>query len=274
MPDGRMVLHAGCGYRVRMDESSGSSERHRNAGAGRLGGLDERRVVVIGGGSGIGLAIARAGLDAGAHVVLAGRSMRRLEAALASLDAGDRARALPCDVAREADVAALFERSGPIDHVVVTAADLAYQPISTFDIAAARRATDSKLLGALLVAKHAGPRLPQHGSITFTSGVASERPLARGSMVAAVNGALASFVRAAAIELAPVRVNALSPGWVDTELWEAIGDKEAKFAAMAERLPARRIGRPEELAHAAVFLMENTFTTGAVLAVDGGHRFA
>jgi len=108
----------------------------------------------------------------------------------------------------------------------------------------------------------------------LTTGVASERPLPGGSLTATVNGGLHSFVRGAAIELAPIRVNALSPGWVDSELWDAIGtDKTAAFSAMSARLPVGRIGTPSDLGHAAVFLMENDFTTGAVLTVDGGHRF-
>ena len=171
-------------------------------------------------------------------------------------------------------MARLFEQTPSAAHAVVTAADLAYQPIASFELEAARRAVDSKLLGALLVAKYAAPRLAAGGSLTFTTGVASERPLPRGSMVAAVNGALNCFIRGAAIELAPLRVNALSPGWVDTELWDVIGPgKATAFAAKAERLPVGRIGTAEDLAHAAIFLMENEFTTGTVLDVDGGHRF-
>jgi NAD(P)-dependent dehydrogenase (short-subunit alcohol dehydrogenase family) len=161
-----------------------------------------------------------------------------------------------------------------VDHVVVTAAQLTYQAIGELELDAVRRALDSKIVGAVLIAKHAPAHLPPAGSITFTTGVASERPLPRGSIVAAVNGALNSFVRGAARELAPIRVNALSPGWVDSELWDAIGgDKAALFASMAARLPVGRIGQPDDLGHAAVFLMENQFTTGTVLTVDGGHRF-
>lgn len=236
-------------------------------------GLEDRTAVVVGGGSGIGLAVAREALARGAEVVLAGRSRERLERALAGLAAGPRARAVAADVRREDDVVRLFEAVRQADHVVVTAIVPGYQPIAAFDLEAARAVVESKLLGALLVAKHGAPRLRPGGSLTFTTGIAAERPMPRGSMVAAVNGALAAFVRAAALELAPLRVNALSPGWVDTEIWDAVaGDgKAATFAAMAERLPARRIGRPEDLAHAAAFLMENGFTTGSVLHVDGGH---
>jgi NAD(P)-dependent dehydrogenase (short-subunit alcohol dehydrogenase family) len=237
--------------------------------------LKDQTVVIVGGGSGIGFGVARACLARGARVVLAGRTASKLERALEALEARERAHAQVADISQEADVARLFEQTARVDHVVVTAADLAYQPIRDFEPSAARRALESKLLGALLVCKHAARRLNPRGSITLTSGVASERPLPRGSMVAAVNGALHSFVRGAALELAPMRVNALSPGWVDSELWDTLGiDKTAAFAAMAQRLPAGRIGQPEDLAHAAIFLLENEFTTGAVLTVDGGHRFA
>jgi len=236
--------------------------------------LMNRTVLIIGGGSGVGLGVARVCLSRGARVVLAGRTPAKLERALAALQVGERARAVAADVSREADVVGLFEQAADVEHVVVTAAELAYQPIRDFDVEAARRATDSKLLGALLVAKHAARRLRAGGSVTFTSGVASDRPLVRGAWVAALNGGLNSFVRGAALELAPIRVNALSPGWVDSELWDAVGvDKAPLFAAMAERLPVGRIGTPDDLGHAAAFLMENEFTTGAVLTVDGGHRF-
>jgi len=237
--------------------------------------LKDQTVVIVGGGSGIGFGVARACLARGARIVLAGRTASKLERALDALQAHDRGLAIAADISQEADVARLFEQTPRVDHALVTAADLAYQPIRDFEASAARRALESKLLGALLVCKHAARRLNSSGSITLTSGVASERPLPRGSMVAAVNGALHSFVRGAALELAPIRVNALSPGWVDSELWDTLGlDKTAAFSAMAQRLPAGRIGRPEDLGHAAVFLMENEFTTGAVLTVDGGHRFA
>jgi NAD(P)-dependent dehydrogenase (short-subunit alcohol dehydrogenase family) len=106
------------------------------------------------------------------------------------------------------------------------------------------------------------------------SGIAAERPGPGGAVVAAVNGALMSLVRALALELAPVRVNALSPGWIDTPFWDTFaGDaKPQRFEQHARRLPVRRMGTPEDTAHAALFLLGNGFTTGEVLHVDGGHR--
>jgi len=238
--------------------------------------LEGRKVVVIGGSSGIGLAVVRAVLAEGGQIVIASRGKDKLEKVRAELGAGSRVRTAVVDIGREEDVARLFDEAGEVHHVVVTAADAAYQPIRTFDIAAARRVIDSKLLGPFIVAKHAAGHVVPRGSITFTSGIAFERPAPNGSMVAAVNGALVSLARALAIELAPIRVNAISPGWIDTPIWDKLaGDgKSAVFQKMAERLPAGRIGRPEELAHAMIFLMENDFTTGTVLHVDGGHRLA
>ncbi|MBO0782458.1 MAG: SDR family oxidoreductase, partial [Ktedonobacteraceae bacterium] len=164
---------------------------------------------------------------------------------------------------------------GRFDHLVVTAAgDLAYQPIRELDLDAARRTIDSKLVAALLLAKHAAAHIDTHGSITFTAGIAAERPLPNGVVVATVNGALFSLAYGLALSFAPIRVNVLSPGWVDTPIWEAIAgaNKPAMFEQMAQRLPVGRIGRPADIAHAAIFLMENEFTTGTVLPVDGGQR--
>jgi len=150
----------------------------------------------------------------------------------------------------------------------------AYQLLPSLDIAAVRRMLDSKLIGPLLLAKHGAPVLSPGGSITFTSGIAAYRPAPRGSAVAAANGALASLAAALAVELGPIRVNAVSPGWVDTPIWETVaGDaKAATLEAMAQRLLVGRIGQPEDIADAIRFLMRNTFVTGTVLHVEGGHR--
>jgi NAD(P)-dependent dehydrogenase (short-subunit alcohol dehydrogenase family) len=110
--------------------------------------------------------------------------------------------------------------------------------------------------------------------MTFISGIAAYRPAARGSVVAAVNAALEGLVRALAVELAPIRVNAVSPGWVDTTIWTQVaGDRKAEMlAAMAERLPVGRVGQPEDIADAISFLIGNGFSTGTTLHVEGGHR--
>jgi NAD(P)-dependent dehydrogenase (short-subunit alcohol dehydrogenase family) len=237
------------------------------------------RVVIIGGSSGMGLALARALLAAGAEVTVAGRSPDRLAAAaqqLAQLAGPGRLRTVVADVTSEPDVEGLLAGAGTIDHVVVTATDArgAYQPVATFDADAARDLIAAKLLGPVVVAKHAAPRIAPGGSVTFTSGIAAYRPLPGATMVAAVNGALASIAAALAVELAPIRVNVVSPGWVDTPVWDAIAgaDKRARLAAMAGRLPVGRVGQPDDIAKAFLALLHNGFITGTVLHVDGGHR--
>jgi NAD(P)-dependent dehydrogenase (short-subunit alcohol dehydrogenase family) len=236
--------------------------------------MQNQCVVVVGGSSGIGLGIARAAQAAGADVVIVGRSRQKLDTALADFAGGAPPRALAADVTNETDVRQLFAQVGTFDHLVSTVADLAYQPIREFDLDAMHRSVNSKLISSLLLAKHGGDRARPGGSLTFTSGIAAYRPMPRGALVAALNGALASLARALALELAPVRVNVVSPGWVDTPIWDSVAgaNKTAMQQAMAGRLPVGRIGRPEDIAQAVLALMGNGYITGTVLHVDGGQR--
>jgi NAD(P)-dependent dehydrogenase (short-subunit alcohol dehydrogenase family) len=137
---------------------------------------------------------------------------------------------------------------GPLDHIVTTAADIegSYKLLPSLEIAAARRVVDSKFIGPLLLAKYGAPILSSTGSITFTSGIAAYRPAARGSVVAAINGALASLAYALAVELGPIRVNVVSPGWVDSPIWKFVAGeaKTAMLDGMAKRLPVGGIGQP------------------------------
>ncbi|MFD7873725.1 SDR family oxidoreductase [Streptomyces sp. NPDC059766] len=231
--------------------------------------------IIIGGGSGMGLALARTLLAEGMDVTIVGRTVDRLTTARTQLERSGHGKisTVVADMTQEEDVAALFARVERVDHVVVTAADATGVYGRTADLAteAARSVVDTKLLGAWLVGKYASGRVT--GSITYTSGINAYRPNGSNTIMAAANGALASLAYGLAIELAPVRVNVVSPGWVDTALWDQLGmDKEAAFAALAERLPARRIGTPEDIAQAFSSVMHNGFITGTVLHVDGGHR--
>jgi len=234
--------------------------------------LASSHLLVFGGSSGIGLGIARHALARGATVTLASRSAARLTAAATALDAGDRVTTAAVDVTDEPAVRDLVTRR-PVDHIVQSTFDGDYAPIRAMELGNARRVIESKLIGLLLLAKHAG--LPPHGSLTVVSGVAADRPMPGGSVVCAVNGALHAVVRALALELAPCRVNALSPGWVDTPAWDRFGDVKSRLhAEHARSIPAGRVGHVDDLAHAAIYLLENRFTTGEVLHVDGGSRFA
>lgn len=236
----------------------------------------DKRVLIVGGSSGMGLALARRCLDAGAQVIIAGRSEERLAEARASLGEPSALETIVTDIAQEQQVATLLERIGRLDHIVTTAADIegAYELLPALDLKAAQKAVESKIYGPLLLAKHGAPRLSETGSLTFVSGIAAYRPLARGSVVAAVNAALEGLVRALAVELAPLRVNAVSPGWVDTPIWSFVaGDrKDEVLGTMARKLPVGRVGRPDDIADALFFVMGNGFTTGSVLHVEGGHR--
>ncbi len=238
--------------------------------------IANKKILVAGGGSGMGLALAKYCLEAGAQVIIAGRNGDRLARACEELHRPSQLKAVVADIAREDQVANLFDEVGPIDHVVSTAADIAgaYELLPSLDLEAAQRVVESKLYGPLLLAKYGAPKLSTAGSITFVSGIAAYRPAPRGAVVAAVNAALEGLVRALAIELAPIRVNAVSPGWVDTSIWTFVaGDKKDEtLTAMAKRLPVGRVGQPVDIADAIAFLMGNTFTTGTILHVEGGHR--
>ena len=236
----------------------------------------QEHTLIVGGSSGMGLSLAESLLADGPQVTIAGRTQERLDEARRYLPQSALLSTVVTDITKEDEVIKLFGQMGSIDHIVTTAATLdgVYRLLPELELSAIRRAIDSKLLGPLLLAKYGAPSLSSHGSITFTSGIAAYRPAARGSVVAAVNGALASLAYALAIELAPIRVNVVSPGWVDSPIWAAVagGKKAEMLGAMADRLPVGRVGQPADIAQAIQFLMSNGFATGTVLHVDGGHR--
>jgi NAD(P)-dependent dehydrogenase (short-subunit alcohol dehydrogenase family) len=229
-------------------------------------------VVIIGGSSGMGLAVARRCLADGATVVIAGRSRERLEAARGELACPDRLQAVTADIGNRAQIAALFEHAGTVRHLVVTAADVPYGPVTALTEDSLMRAVRSKLLGPFFAAQEAAPRMTAGTSMTFTSGIAAYRPAPGGSLAAIVNGALESMVRALALELAPIRVNAVSPGWVDTPLWDQLATpdaKQARLSQMAARLPGNRLAGPADIAHAISYLIEDNYVTGTVLHAAG-----
>ncbi|MBN9244050.1 MAG: SDR family oxidoreductase [Mesorhizobium sp.] len=236
----------------------------------------QQHVLIVGGSSGMGLALARQVLERGNNVTIAGRSTERLDQARGLLGNPAGLRTIAADITLEAEVERLFRSTDDLDHIVSTAADVSgvYVLLPEMDMATARRVIDSKVVAPILLAKHGAPRLKASGSITFTSGIAAYRPAPRGSVVAAVNGAIESLVYALALELAPVRVNAISPGWVDTPIWQQVaGDgKAAVLEGMAKRLPVGRAGKAEDIAQAIEAVMYNGFISGTVVHVDGGQR--
>jgi NAD(P)-dependent dehydrogenase (short-subunit alcohol dehydrogenase family) len=228
--------------------------------------LSGQRVVVVGGTSGMGLATVRAAAAQGAEVVAAGRR------ALDDREPIEGVRQAEVDVTDEASVRALFDGVGSVDHLFVSASPGSPGPFLEQDLAAARTFVDGKLLGSWACARYAAPRMPAGGSITFVTGVAAVRPPGNAAMVTAAFAAIEALSRALALELGPLRVNTIRPGYTDSEMWSGLSDPERDDLRrrVADALPAGRMGTPEDIAHAAVFLMTSHQTTGAVLEVSGG----
>ncbi|MFE6843926.1 SDR family oxidoreductase [Streptomyces sp. NPDC057686] len=233
--------------------------------------LDGKRLVVVGAGSHIGRTLALAASTAGAELILAGPDADRLAATANALPAP--ARIQPTDLTDEDSIAALAEAVGPVDHVVSTAAVPANGPVSGLVLADVQRAFAAKVFGPLLLAKHLAGRMNEGGSLTFFSGVAAWRPAPERVVMATTNGALSFLVEALAVELAPLRVNAVSPGIIDSGAWDRLGaDKEAFLRGVAGRNPARRTGTPDDVVRSVLYAIGNPFVTGTVLHVDGGAR--
>jgi NAD(P)-dependent dehydrogenase (short-subunit alcohol dehydrogenase family) len=228
--------------------------------------LEGKSVVVVGGSSGIGLATAALAKAQGATVTIASRSAERLSAAAGSIGA----RAIVADVTRDADVEALFKACGRIDHVVVTAAQLRTGPIKTLSIEDAKATMESKFWGAWRVARSAD--IAPGGSLTIVSGYFSIRPRAGVAIVSAANGALESLTRSLALELAPVRVNAVSPGLIDTPIRAAMPEEARRrmLEQTAASLPVKRVGLGEDVARQILAFQTIGFATGSIVYLDGG----
>jgi NAD(P)-dependent dehydrogenase (short-subunit alcohol dehydrogenase family) len=236
--------------------------------------LHGKRVVIIGGSSGIGLETARLALAEGAFVTIAGRSEERLRRASESIaPAGERLRAVVADLSDESSVRSLFAGESRVDHVFVPAGEL--RPgggdLMKADVDAMRSILEVRVLGVAHVVRQARPKM-EGGSITLMSGLYSTRPAPGVGMAVAALGAVEGLTRALALDLAPIRVNAVAPGVIDTPLWDSFGAQREAIYARGATLPVGRIGRPEEVAAAVIFLMSNGFVTGVVLPIDGGGR--
>ncbi|WP_432510056.1 SDR family oxidoreductase [Kineococcus sp. SYSU DK001] len=228
--------------------------------------LTGQSVLVVGTG-GIAVATARAAAGQGADVVLAGRDRARTRAAAEATGA----RAETLDLSDDASVAGLAARLGRVDHVVNLAAAPANGPVRDLDRAGLVRAFDAKVFGPTLLAG----ALDITTSLTLFSGFIAWRPAAGRVAMATANGAVTFLAQALAVELAPVRVNAISPGVVDSGSWDGLGEgKEEFLRATAGRNPARRTGTPDDLARAVLHVLTNPFLTATTLHVDGGGRFA
>ena len=233
--------------------------------------LKDRRIVITGGGTGIGLATAQFAASRGASVVLMGRRESKLQGAVEAIGAAATHRVL--DVTDGEAVMRAFKAIGPFDHLVTCAAGITIGAFEKLPESALREFFEVKFWGQVRAIRAALPSLSRNGSIVAMSGFLYRKPSAGYSAFAAANGAIEALVKVLAIELAPIRINALVPGQIDT-LREIIGEEanRGRAEAAAAKLPVGRIGTPEDVAHAALFLLENRFTTGTALDVDGGER--
>lgn len=229
--------------------------------------FEGKRLVVVGGSSGIARRIAADAHAEGAEVVLAGRDPARIGV--------PGIRAAFADFGEESSLKALADEVGELDYLVTLAAAPANGPVSALTRDAVVRAFDAKVIGPLLLARQFAPRFRDGGAIALFSGVAAWRPARERVVMATTNGAVAFLAEALAVELAPIRVNAVSPGIVDSGAWDRLGaGKDDFFRRTAEAIPARRVGHPADVAAATLQVLANPFVTGTVLHVDGGGRLA
>jgi NAD(P)-dependent dehydrogenase (short-subunit alcohol dehydrogenase family) len=230
--------------------------------------LQDRTVLVVGRGSGIARAITLLARAEGARVIVAGRDRDKLAEAYDEPDI----EAETVDVLDDESIAALARRVGRIDHLVSTVSARARGNLADLDRADLRLSFDTKVIGPTMLAKHFAPRIAPDGSIVLFSGVNAFKINVGYLGVAVTNGAVDFLTRSLAVELGPIRVNAISPGVIDTGIWDALGEqgKTEYFAHLSEHNPARRIGTVDDIAGAALFAMTNTFLTGMTLRVDGG----
>lgn len=231
---------------------------------------------MLGGSSGIGYAVAEYALEEGAQVVIASSNTQRVGAALKSLQALNMegaVRGSPLDLTDTHAVRQFFDHTGAFDHLVFTAGDsLRLGTVAQTELLLAKRAFDIHYWGALAAVKYGAPNLAKGGSIVLTTGIAALRPRSGWAFGASVCAAMEGLTRALAVELAPLRVNAVSPGLIATNLWQVMSgaDRQAMYQEVARRLPVGDVGEAREVAAAYVYLMESPFSTGQVHVVDGG----
>ena len=228
--------------------------------------LKGKKVVVVGGSSGIGLATAMLAKAEGAEVIIASRSADKVKAAADKIGATG----IAADVTNDDSVINLFKTCGAVDHVVVTAAQLRTGPFKTVAMDDVRATMEAKFWGCWRVARAA--QINTGGSLTLVSGFLSVRPRPNSAIVSAANGAIESLTRALALELAPIRVNNVSPGIIDTPIRAAMPEAARKemLAKAAAGLPVGRVGEAEDIGQQIIGFMKNGFASGVVMYLEGG----
>ncbi|SPM40324.1 NAD(P)-dependent dehydrogenase, short-chain alcohol dehydrogenase family, partial [Mycobacterium numidiamassiliense] len=230
--------------------------------------LHDKTVLVVGRAGGIARAIVLLARSQGARVIAAGRDRSKLASAYE--DPGISAEAV--DLTDDASIAALAERVGSVDHVVSTASARARGNLADLQRGNLQQSFDTKVIGPTMLAKYLSPQINPGGSFVLFSGVHAFKHNVGYLGVGITNGAVDFVTRWLAVELAPIRVNAISPGVIDTGAWDGLGadGKREYFEHIAAGNPVGRIGTPDDIANAVLFAMTNSFMTGMTLKVDGG----
>lgn len=233
--------------------------------------LKGKKIVIIGGSSGIGFESAKQVIAQGAEVIIASRSKNKLQNAKEQL--GARATAFTLDTTQEQQVQSFFEKVGQFDHLVVSAAETSSGSFLDTNTTQSRQLFENKFWGQYYAAKYGAPKVLPHGSITLFSGVVAYKSMVGSSMLGAVNAAVSNLGQTLALELAPIRVNIISPGIIDTPSRSKMPEEIRNhfYATVGNKLPVKRIGRAEDVAQSVLYLLQNSFVTGTVLHVEGGH---
>jgi NAD(P)-dependent dehydrogenase (short-subunit alcohol dehydrogenase family) len=232
-----------------------------------------QRVIIMGGTSGIGLAAARMLVESGAEVVVTGRDKAKLDEALLHL--GPNATGEQLDAASPEELKAFYKRQGSFDHLIISVSGAkgagSFRELSLNEL---RGGFEAKFWPQITSAQLCLETLNSNGSITFITAITARYASSGVSGLAAINAALEAMVPNLALELAPIRVNAVSPGVVNTAWWNWMPEEQrsATFGYYTEITPAGRVGEPEDIAKAIYYLVDNSFVTGTVLEVDGGLR--
>ncbi|MDH6112268.1 NAD(P)-dependent dehydrogenase (short-subunit alcohol dehydrogenase family) [Kitasatospora sp. MAP12-15] len=231
--------------------------------------LSGTRVVVVGGTSGIGKEVARQAVAAGAEVLVGSRSEQKLADTAKEIEG---VRTGVVDVTDEESVRGFFGGLDALDHLVVCPGDMAVGSVYDVSLEAVRRSLDTKIIGPLLCVRHAGRKIAAGGSIVLLAGAAGYKAYPELAATAAANAGIGGLGRSLALELAPVRVNVVVAGLIDTPLWDGLPAeaRAALFEQTAQATPLGRIGQPEDVARSVLHLLESAYTTGALSHVDGG----
>jgi NAD(P)-dependent dehydrogenase (short-subunit alcohol dehydrogenase family) len=233
--------------------------------------LNGKRVLILGGSSGLGFAAAKAAAAEGAAVIIVSGNQQRINNALQELPAN--AEGYMVDLSEEKNIKDFFAGIGKFDHLVYTAGEnIQLAMMKEVQVEQARQYFNLRYWGAFAAVKYGAPHLNKGGSINLTGGIASPRPGAGWSLGASICAAMEGFTRAMAVELAPIRVNLVSPGVVRTNLWNGMPDAEREhfYDTVGNSLLLKRVGEAADIAQAYVYLMKQPFATGQVLVTDGG----